>query len=166
MAAPEATARRLLAHCGLPWDPAVLAFHTSNRTVATASVVQVRQPLYTKAVGRWRKYERQLAPLAAAVAAEVRQYEAEVEVAVRRAVAAQRRLQEAAEAAEASKAAAETEGRKAAAEGRKAAKAAEGKEGGREGRKEEGQGGSSGRGQARGKEAGEGGRTDSSRSEL
>eukprot|EP00198_Chlamydomonas_reinhardtii_P009109 XP_001698446.1 predicted protein [Chlamydomonas reinhardtii] len=71
VAAPEATARRLLAHCGLPWDPAVLAFHTSNRTVATASVVQVRQPLYTKAVGRWRKYERQLAPLAAAVAAEV-----------------------------------------------------------------------------------------------
>ncbi|KAG2433432.1 hypothetical protein HXX76_008490 [Chlamydomonas incerta] len=94
VAAPEATARRLLAHCGLAWDPAVLAFHTSNRTVATASVAQVRQPLYSRSVGRWRKYGRQLAALAAQVAAEVREYEAAAGEAVARAVHEQRRLEE------------------------------------------------------------------------
>ncbi|PNG99777.1 hypothetical protein TSOC_014439, partial [Tetrabaena socialis] len=98
VAAPEASARRLLSHCGLGWDPAVLRFHTSNRTVSTASVAQVRQPLYSRSVGRWRKYERQLAGLAAQVRPEIESYERAVAEAVRAAEAEQRRLDAAASA--------------------------------------------------------------------
>jgi hypothetical protein len=42
---PEAQVRRLLAFCGLNYDPACLAFHRTQRTVNTASAAQVRQPL-------------------------------------------------------------------------------------------------------------------------
>ena len=48
----EGQARRIVAHCGLEWDDACLAFHGTERAVNTASVVQVRQPLYTSSVGR------------------------------------------------------------------------------------------------------------------
>ena len=57
------TARRLVEWCGLDWEPACLAFHEIKRPVFTASVVQVRQPVHTKSVGRWRNYEKNLAPL-------------------------------------------------------------------------------------------------------
>lgn len=60
---PEGEARRLLAHCDLRFDPAVLSFHTTRRPVRTISNWQVRQPLYGSAVGRWRKYARHLEPL-------------------------------------------------------------------------------------------------------
>ena len=53
----EGQARRIIAHCGLPWDPCCLAFHKTDRPVRTASATQVRQPIYTTAVGRWRVYE-------------------------------------------------------------------------------------------------------------
>jgi tetratricopeptide (TPR) repeat protein len=59
----EAEAQRLIAFCGLPWDPACLDFHQTNRSVRTASFAQVRQPVYTSSVGRWHHYERELAPL-------------------------------------------------------------------------------------------------------
>lgn len=59
----EGEARRLIAFLGLPWDPACLAFHRTVRPVLTASSWQVRQPLYRSAVGRWRCYQRHLAPL-------------------------------------------------------------------------------------------------------
>ena len=59
----EPQARRMLAHCGLAWDPACLAFHTTQRPVRTASATQVRQPLYGSAVGRWKPYEAMLGPL-------------------------------------------------------------------------------------------------------
>jgi hypothetical protein len=59
----EGQARRVLAHCGLPWDDRCLAFHETNRPVRTASAVQVRQPIYKSAVGRWRAYEEFLGPL-------------------------------------------------------------------------------------------------------
>jgi hypothetical protein len=52
----EATVRQIVAHCGLPWDAACLAFHTTQRQIHTASVTQVRQPLYTDAIGRWRDH--------------------------------------------------------------------------------------------------------------
>lgn len=52
----EAQARRMLAHCGLPWDDACLAFERNPAPVATASAVQVREPLHRGAVGRWRRY--------------------------------------------------------------------------------------------------------------
>ena len=59
----ETEARRVIAHCGLPWDPACLEFHKGSRPVHTASLVQVRQPIYRSAVGRWRPSEQALAPL-------------------------------------------------------------------------------------------------------
>ena len=54
---------RLLAHCGLPWEEACLPFERNEHAVATASAVQVRQPLYASSVGRWRRFERHLQPL-------------------------------------------------------------------------------------------------------
>jgi hypothetical protein len=59
----ETQARRLVAYCGLDWNDACLAFHETRRAVRTASAVQVRRPVYKSAVGRWRIYEEQLAPL-------------------------------------------------------------------------------------------------------
>jgi len=57
--------RRLLDYCKLPWDDACLDFHRSERVVKTASLAQVRSPLYKGAAGRWRHYEKHLAPLLA-----------------------------------------------------------------------------------------------------
>ena len=59
----ESQSRRLIEFLGLPWDPACLEFHKTKRTVTTASVWQVRQPIYNRSVGRWRNYERHLSPL-------------------------------------------------------------------------------------------------------
>lgn len=56
-------ARRIVAHCGLPWDDACLAFHETSRPVHTASVAQVRQPIYRGSVGRWRPDAALLRPL-------------------------------------------------------------------------------------------------------
>ena len=65
----EGESRRLLAHCGLDWDPRCLDFHKSERSVRTASVAQVRQPIYGGSVGRSRRYERFLGPLIEALGA-------------------------------------------------------------------------------------------------
>lgn len=65
---PEATSRALIAHCGLEWDPACLEFQKTDRAVRTPSRWQVRQPIYRSSVGRWKKYELQLAPLLKALA--------------------------------------------------------------------------------------------------
>jgi tetratricopeptide (TPR) repeat protein len=59
----ETWARRLIAHCGLPWDDACLNFHQSRRDVRTASSAQVRRPIYADSVGRWRRFEAHLGPL-------------------------------------------------------------------------------------------------------
>lgn len=56
----EVQTRRMLAHCGLGWDPACLDFHTNAAAVATPSAQQVRQPINARAVGRWRDYEAHL----------------------------------------------------------------------------------------------------------
>jgi tetratricopeptide (TPR) repeat protein len=56
-------ARRLFGALGFDWDPACLDFHLSPRPVRTGSVAQVRQPLYTRSVGRWKRYEHELADL-------------------------------------------------------------------------------------------------------
>lgn len=61
---PEPVMRRMVAYAGLDWDPACLDFHRSDRAVATASALQVREPAHTRSVGRWRKYEAFLGPLA------------------------------------------------------------------------------------------------------
>jgi tetratricopeptide (TPR) repeat protein len=56
-------ARRLVQHCGLDWEPACLEFHRTSRPVHTASVTQVRQPLYRRSVARWKHYESSLKAL-------------------------------------------------------------------------------------------------------
>ena len=65
----EPQARRLLAHCGLEWEDACLAFHKTQRPVRTASATQVRQPIYRSSVGRWRPYEPWLGRLRNALGA-------------------------------------------------------------------------------------------------
>jgi hypothetical protein len=53
----EGVARRLVDWCGLEWEPSCLAFHEGKRPVRTASVAQVRQPIYSRSVGRWQNDE-------------------------------------------------------------------------------------------------------------
>jgi tetratricopeptide (TPR) repeat protein len=60
---PESESRRIYEYCGLPWSDEALQFHRSPGAVATASAVQVRQPVYRSSVARWRHYEEQLQPL-------------------------------------------------------------------------------------------------------
>ncbi|MEP3891851.1 MAG: sulfotransferase [Hellea sp.] len=52
----ENQTRRLLEFCGLPWEDACMRFHENEAAVSTASSVQVRQPLYSGSIGRWKKY--------------------------------------------------------------------------------------------------------------
>ena len=59
----EPEARRLIRACGLDWEPACLDFHQSNRPVRTASVTQVRQPIYRRSVARWTHYQPALGDL-------------------------------------------------------------------------------------------------------
>jgi tetratricopeptide (TPR) repeat protein len=59
----EAESRRILAYCGLDWEPACLAFHATKRTVQTASLVQVRRNVYQSSVGRRRPPDILLQPL-------------------------------------------------------------------------------------------------------
>jgi tetratricopeptide (TPR) repeat protein len=66
---PEEQSRRLIDAIGLPWDPACLAFHESKRAVRT-NPMEVRQPIYTTSIGRWRLYDKHLDPLKAALAAD------------------------------------------------------------------------------------------------
>jgi tetratricopeptide (TPR) repeat protein len=59
----EAVSRQLVAFCGLDWDQRCLAFHENRRPVQTASKLQVRKPMYTTSIGRWRHYAAHLGPL-------------------------------------------------------------------------------------------------------
>jgi tetratricopeptide (TPR) repeat protein len=59
----ERVAQKLLAACGLEWEPACLEFHQTPRRVRTASISQVRKPIYQRSVGRWKSYETELADL-------------------------------------------------------------------------------------------------------
>jgi hypothetical protein len=65
----EDVVRQMLAHCNLPWEPACLEFHRTERGIRTPSRWQVRQPIYRHAVGRWRHYEAQLQSLREALSA-------------------------------------------------------------------------------------------------
>jgi hypothetical protein len=59
----EGQARRIVAYCGLAWEDRCLDFHRTQRPVGTASVTQVRQPIYRSSVGRSRVYGDFLHPL-------------------------------------------------------------------------------------------------------
>ncbi|MCW8873489.1 MAG: sulfotransferase [Xanthomonadales bacterium] len=65
IADPESETRRLLDYLELDWEDSCLEFHRHSGPAATASAAQVRQPIYSSSVGLWRRYERQLSPLAA-----------------------------------------------------------------------------------------------------
>ncbi|MFG0244717.1 MAG: sulfotransferase [Phycisphaerales bacterium JB052] len=60
---PEPSIRRLLDHVGLRFDEACMNFHKSKKSVHTASVSQIRQPLYTSSSQRWKNYEKHIGPL-------------------------------------------------------------------------------------------------------
>ena len=60
---PQTQSRRLLSHCGLPWEDDVLEFHRSTKASTTASTVQVRRPIYRSSVQKWRNFTRELQPV-------------------------------------------------------------------------------------------------------
>lgn len=65
----EAQARRVLAWCGLDWQDAVLAPAQNDNPSTTASAAQVREPVHTRSVQKWRRHETGLAPLRERLAA-------------------------------------------------------------------------------------------------
>jgi Flp pilus assembly protein TadD len=62
---PEQATRKMVEFCGLEWSDACLRPEENSRPVVTASVWQVRQPVYRTSIERWRHYEPWLGPLAA-----------------------------------------------------------------------------------------------------
>ena len=66
---PRAVTSTLLAFLGLDWHEGCLEFQKNATRVRTASVAQVREPIYRKSSSRWKNYERQLAALAPALGA-------------------------------------------------------------------------------------------------
>ncbi|MCZ0952973.1 MAG: sulfotransferase, partial [Rhodospirillaceae bacterium] len=69
----EGQVRRLLEFCGLPFEPACLAFHRTERSIRTPSAEQVRQPIYRSGLEQWRHYEPWLGPLKEALGEEMRE---------------------------------------------------------------------------------------------
>ena len=59
----EGEARRVIAHCRLPWNDACLAFDKTERVVRTASATQVREPIFRTSMGRGQRYGAMLQPL-------------------------------------------------------------------------------------------------------
>jgi len=59
----EQQSRRLIEFVGLEWNPICHDFHATNRVVRTASNVQVRQPIHSGSVGRWKNYANLIQPL-------------------------------------------------------------------------------------------------------
>lgn len=56
----EGQSRRVIEFCGLPWHDDCLKFYENKRRVKTASVTQVRKPMYKDSVKKWKKYEKQM----------------------------------------------------------------------------------------------------------
>lgn len=63
----ENESRKLLEFCGIPWDDRCLEFYKAERAVTTASVYQVRQPIYRDSLKKWEKYGDNLAPMKAVI---------------------------------------------------------------------------------------------------
>jgi tetratricopeptide (TPR) repeat protein len=59
----ECSVRRILEFCGLPFEPACVEFHRTERSIRTASSEQVRQPIFREGLDQWRHYEAWLGPL-------------------------------------------------------------------------------------------------------
>ena len=58
----EGYARKLIDYVGMDWEPDCLNFHETKRQVRTASLSQVREPIYKTSVAKWKNYEREMAP--------------------------------------------------------------------------------------------------------
>jgi hypothetical protein len=63
----EGVTRNLLTFCSLDWDERCLSYFKTRRAVRTASALQVRKPIFTSAVGRWKLYRSHLGPLFSAL---------------------------------------------------------------------------------------------------
>ena len=70
----ERQVRRLLTHCGLPFEQGCLRFHETRRPVRTASAEQVRQPINRSGIDSWRRFEAHLGPLLEALGDAVERY--------------------------------------------------------------------------------------------
>jgi tetratricopeptide (TPR) repeat protein len=70
----EGGVRRILEHCELPFEPACLEFHRTQRSIRTASSEQVRQPIFREGLDQWRQFEPWLAPLRAALGDALERY--------------------------------------------------------------------------------------------
>ncbi len=68
----EAAVRKMLDYLGVEWQPQVLDFNKLKREVKTASLWQVRQPIYKSSRNKWRRYEKYLAPLIRGTNAKIR----------------------------------------------------------------------------------------------
>ncbi|HET7757602.1 MAG TPA: sulfotransferase [Steroidobacteraceae bacterium] len=70
----EASVRRILEHCGLPFEPACLEFHRTERSIRTASSEQVRQPIFREGLDQWRHFAPWLGPLREALGDALERY--------------------------------------------------------------------------------------------
>lgn len=75
----ELNARGLIEYLDLEWEERVMDRKGSQKTIKTLSSWQARQPIYKTSAGKWRNYEKQLAPLIDALGPIVEEYESELE---------------------------------------------------------------------------------------
>jgi tetratricopeptide (TPR) repeat protein len=75
----ENQAKKIIQHVGLEWNPVCLQFYANERHVKTASLNQVRKPIYNTSVGRWKKYESYLKPLINELGPLIEEYEVMIE---------------------------------------------------------------------------------------
>ena len=59
----EKNSKQLIDYIGLDWNEDCINFHKNKRTVKTASNLQVREPMYSRSINRWKNYKKQLEPL-------------------------------------------------------------------------------------------------------
>lgn len=71
----EAQTRNIIAHTGLEWSDDCLDFHKSKTVVRTASMAQVREPVYKSSIGKWQTYRTQLSSVTSALADLISDYE-------------------------------------------------------------------------------------------
>jgi hypothetical protein len=70
----EGNVKRILEFCSLKFEPACIQFYQTERTVATASSEQVRQPIFREGLTQWRNDEFWLSPLSSALGDALTRY--------------------------------------------------------------------------------------------